>query len=189
MNRPMNRILSEDQKFCFLIFVPEIMLWSLNEPWGSSVRVSVFSFLYSAFWEEGWWWSLQQKLSRWITLVDMQDVEYLHAWGSFILGRKHNQELGVMGMWEKQVRQCIHEWKHRTRLRGYQNNVYTRIEIRVGIWHMPRMLFDEVWVWCSVQGLFRFHSSHGGKVWWMLKARWSPGTCIFSQQCPMGVMT
>ena len=42
-------------------------------------------------------------------------------------------------------------------------DIYTRIDIRVRVWHMPRMAFDEVQVWCLVWGLLGFHLSHGGK--------------------------
>jgi len=81
--------------------------------------------------------------------------------------QKHSQELGVKGMW-KQAGQCVHEWKHRISTGSESEDikmceVYTRIGIRVGVWHMLSMVFDEVHVWCSVWGLLGFFSRWIGK--------------------------
>ena len=70
---------------------------------------------------------------------------------------EHSQELGVSGMWNK--------WQGSVYMNGSTGfesedikmcEVYTIIEIRVGVWNMLRMEVDEVWVQCSVQGLLGF---------------------------------
>ena len=62
-------------------------------------------------------------------------------------------------MWKKQAGQCVHAWKHRVST-GLEledikmHEVHTRIEIRVRVWCMLRMAFDEVHVQWLVWGLW-----------------------------------